>query len=238
MKKISILLFAGLISLASCTNTLDKKVNVATFKEDLAEIKKSANYDSTDYETLAFAVGMTTLLGKNEKIDQTYRQALDELKAERVKKEQEALRVKMEYEKALAAWQKNFDVVNNAVSVKVLKKGFEQDRYGFEKKLWFAYSITNNSGKDIDGIKGGVLFYDKFGDRLAANGLTYEKPLKNGQTINYTLYYDYNQFIDRDVKLKNSDLDKLKIEWEPGVILFNDGTSLQVEDKPEEPTAI
>ena len=38
---------------------------------------------------------------------------------------------------------------------------------------------------------------------------------------------DYNQFRDEDVRLRNKDIEDLKIVWTPEKILFEDGTSLE-----------
>ena len=35
---------------------------------------------------------------------------------------------------------------------------------------------------------------------------------------------DYNQFIDEDVKLKNTELENLKYKWEIYTIIYEDGS--------------
>ena len=50
----------------------------------------------------------------------------------------------------------------------------------------------------------------------------------------FSTAYSYNEFMDRDTKLRFTDFDRMKFIWEPEVILFADGTELIVPEMPDQ----
>ena len=56
---------------------------------------------------------------------------------------------------------------------------------------------------------------------------TYDQPIRAGATANWNATTDYNQFMDDDVRLKNKELNDLKIVWKPIKVIFQDGSTLE-----------
>ena len=84
--------------------------------------------------------------------------------------------------------------------------------------------IVNTGSKDISAFRGFLVLTDSFGDRIAQLGIKHESPLKVGGSTGWSGSKRYNEFIEEDVKLRNADLAKVKVEWRPVTILFADGT--------------
>jgi hypothetical protein len=113
-----------------------------------------------------------------------------------------------------------------AVTVTVVEKGFKSE--AFQDVITFNVMYQNKSGKDIRGFKGSILFSDLFEVEITPFMISEDEPLASGATKRQAWTLKYNQFIDNHVKLRNTALDSLKIEWRPQVILFADGTSVEV----------
>jgi len=114
-----------------------------------------------------------------------------------------------------------------ALTVTEFEKGFEHIDYQDYNTMKFSYE--NRSGKDIRGFKGTIIYKDLFGDVITGLRLKEDRTIKAGQTVQVSKQVDYNQFMDKDKKLREASLDNMKVTWEPDVILFTDGTSLSAE---------
>lgn len=112
--------------------------------------------------------------------------------------------------------------LNKKVSMSVEKKGFATQSY--QSANTFTFKFTNNTDKDIEGVQGTINFMDLFGNSIKQVKLTYDDGLKAGESKLYSATVDYNQFMDEDIKLKNTDLAKLKYEWDTDMIIYTDGT--------------
>lgn len=222
-----------ILLLMSCQSTIDKPMNTETFMEDMVKIKSNTDYDSSDYATLTMALGLGKAFGKEMKKGNTYREALDEIKAARLEVEAERKKQEIAYAKALKEWEDQTELLSKTVHVTVLRKEFQQDKYGIRKVLGYEYEIENTSGKQIKGVKGSVRILDTFGDELTFNGVKYEEPLKSGEKKVFALWYDYSDYDSGSAKIKESSLDKLTIKWEPEMIVFNDGKILEAPEKPK-----
>ena len=113
-----------------------------------------------------------------------------------------------------------------AVTVTVVEKGFKSEE--FQDYVTINVMYQNKSGKDIRGFKGSILFSDLFEVQITPFTISEDEPLAAGATKRQEWTLKYNQFIDNHVKLRNTSLDSLRIEWKPQVILFADGTSVEV----------
>lgn len=94
----------------------------------------------------------------------------------------------------------------------------------FQDSNNFTFQFTNNSNKDIEGIKGVITLQDLFGDQIKRVNLSYDEGVVIGESKLYRASLDYNQFMDDDIKLRNTDLAKMKYEWEVTTIIYSDGT--------------
>lgn len=110
------------------------------------------------------------------------------------------------------------------VDMEIVKKDFTQDAYGFQKQITMDFKFTNNTGKAVKGVEGAVTYYDIFDHQIKSMNLTYDEGIPVGGSKVYHAGTDYNQFIDSDTKLKDTDLKSLKYKWVLKTIVYDDGT--------------
>lgn len=124
-------------------------------------------------------------------------------------------------EEAMAA------AMRQAVKVTLTSKEFEASDWQAGRagdRITAEAMIQNTGSKDISAFRGFLVLTDSFGDRIAQLGIKHEATIKAGQSAGWSGSKRFNQFIDEDVKLRNADLAKVKVEWRPTTILFTDGT--------------
>jgi hypothetical protein len=95
----------------------------------------------------------------------------------------------------------------------------------FFDQISFSLELTNKTDKDIEGVRGHITFMDIFGSHIRDSSLSYDQGIKSGETVVYQVGVEYNQFISSHVKLRQTDLDKLKYQWEVDTIIYTDGTT-------------
>lgn len=145
------------------------------------------------------------------------------------REEQEARRAEEQRraEEAAAQREAELERLRGLVSVNVVEKGFREIDYS--DYITLEVVIANNSEQDVEGVKGRLVFNDIFGDEIMSVGIKEDQPVAAAEqrVERYTL--DYNQFMDDHKKLRNTDLDRMEVDWEPMTILFSDGTRVDVE---------
>ena len=152
------------------------------------------------------------------------------LKVEEAKRlaEQEALKAKAE-----AARAEKVRALNDAMTVALTKmyllpSNFEARRFG--DVFVFNVALQNNTGKRVVGTKGVFRFADQFGDLIMALNVKIDSNVPPGGVASWEGSKDFNQFMDADRKLANTEFAKLKVSWVPAIYLFEDGTSLNAEE--------
>jgi hypothetical protein len=115
-----------------------------------------------------------------------------------------------------------------ALTVTVVEKGFQSADH--QDSITFTVVYENKSGKDIGRFRGSILFSDLFDVDITPFTISEDEPLTAGATKRQRWTMKYDQSIDSHVKLRNSSLDSLKIEWRPQAILFVDGAAIEVRD--------
>ncbi|NTW15333.1 MAG: DUF2939 domain-containing protein [Candidatus Moranbacteria bacterium] len=154
----------------------------------------------------------------------------DAVDAKKVAEEQEqraAEQAKAEAE----AERKKFDVLRAVISLDVTEKTFiPSDIYRgtYQDFIGMSLKITNHSDKAVRGFQGKLKFMDMFDNEISTNPIKYEQAIKADESVNYSVTKDYNQFIDEDNQLKNTELSSLKYEWMPDTIIYEDGTKERV----------
>lgn len=118
--------------------------------------------------------------------------------------------------------EKPVNELNNKVGFTVAEKKFIEG--DFSDANTFTFQFVNNTDKDIEGVKGLISFNDLFGDQIKRVNISYDEGIKAGETKLYRASLDYNQFMDEDIKLRQTELDKLKYEWEVQTIIYTDGS--------------
>jgi hypothetical protein len=95
----------------------------------------------------------------------------------------------------------------------------------FNDRVTFVIAIKNNSPKNIAGVKGVIVFQDMFGSPIKRMNLSLDESIPaRGEKIFDRYYMDVNQFESEDQKLAGTDLQKMKVIFEPEMIVFADGS--------------
>ena len=114
-------------------------------------------------------------------------------------------------------------------SVTVTLTSKEVVKHNYSNYLKMNLDFENNTDKQIDDVKGQLVFKDIFDDVIKKISISMDETIPAEKTIVYNGSMDINQFIDSDVKLSTIDADKMKFNFEPEMIIFEDGTILELE---------
>ena len=148
----------------------------------------------------------------------------EELAAVKRKEEEakaEALRQKVDAERRAA--QEQFA---KTVSVVLAGKRNHEGEYG-KKFVALHVAYENKTDKDIQGVKGVLHINDIFGDKILNVRWSYDRGVPaHKRTVETNSGLDLNRFNDSHMKLWNTDLDKIKSNFEVQTIIFKDGTRL------------
>lgn len=238
MKKI---LIAGVFSLflVGCSNP--KSAQIPTDSEKWEEIKPQIEkLNEEDKKLLAqylMRKGMGAAFGgEGVEPGTTIGDALKEQQKwldDKDAKEKAQAELKAKVEAENASLKKQMESVLTAAIVS--KSGYA--RYQYIDKITnieFQLAFENKSNKDIAGFKGLITFKDMFGDTIKKLNLSYDDGVVANSTATYDASIDYNEFIDEDTKLLNTDLDKIKFEFMPSVIMFKDGSKIELKQLSSE----
>ena len=83
--------------------------------------------------------------------------------------------------------------------------------------------FKNNTDENISGAKGVIVLKDMFDEVIKSINLSNDDSIPANQTATLSGTIDYNQFMDEDVKLRSTNIDKLQFEWVPDVYIFENG---------------
>jgi len=111
---------------------------------------------------------------------------------------------------------------NDKVNLIIEKKGiFEGD---FSDQITMNFKFINNTGKNIKGVDGIITFYDIFDNEIKKLNISYDKGITIDTPKTWEAGFDYNQFMDEDIKLRNTELENLKYKWKINTVVFDDGS--------------
>ncbi len=158
--------------------------------------------------------GITVKQAIQEQRDFLEKQKQEEAKAEELKKKVEAER---------KAKQEEFARLLSAVLVR--KKNVDGE-YG-QMFVTVEIAFENKTDKDMQGVKGVLKIADIFGDTISNVHFSYDKGVSAGKTSTYNGQIEINKFRDSDMKLWNTDSDKLKTAFEIATIIYKDGTKVE-----------
>lgn len=108
------------------------------------------------------------------------------------------------------------------VDLEITKKGFFNG--DFQDQIQMDLKFTNKTDKNIKGVQGTITFYDIFDKEIKTLNISYDKGIPAGQSKVYNSGMRFNQFIDADQKLKDTELKDLKYKWEVKTIVYEDGS--------------
>lgn len=217
IKKITFLLLTAM--LISCSNPLDKKYSEATLEQDAKELKESKKVSEEDYQLMAGWILKAKLTGESLE-GKTYNEIITSAKNYQL--EQENLKKEAELAEAEKAKK-----MTDAVTVTITGKEFYSADW--DSSNVFKFAIKNKSSKTIDAIKFNFEVYNKLGDKIGDGyemSLTSDKIAPNEVYTNGA-YYDYNEFIDDNVVIKNSNYEDLKFVVKVEKIVYTDQSVLE-----------
>ena len=93
------------------------------------------------------------------------------------------------------------------ISIKLTKKDFYDGEWDYQDRFIFGFEYTNNTEKDIRAFIGSVIFNDLFGKPLQSISLEYTKELKAGETVYDEDMWEYNPYMNSNVRLKDIPLE-------------------------------
>ena len=232
-----------LLALSACSNPHDYQVPTDSdqWKQDekfKASIKKLPDEEKKLLTAYLLRAGMAEAFGgtppeitigdaiQNQK-DFIEKKALEAEaeKEEKTKQAALAAAVEQEHQKALADARAALTVA--VVSMEFVPSDAHAGRY--EDGFAITMALQNNTEKYMAGVKGAVVFADMFGDNIKSVNLSLDETIAAGSTLRWSGSLGYNQFKDDDKKLRNTELAKMKISWEPEVYLFSDGSRMEIE---------
>jgi hypothetical protein len=164
-----------------------------------------------------------TMVGK------TVGQIIDEERQFEARAKQEENRQEHLAAEAKAQEEARAAELRKAIGLTVYDKSFkasDPDNGQYEDKLVIKCAYENTSGKDIRAFKGKIRFTDLFGSQIYESSLTVSDPIKAGKKATWTGYINYNQFLNQEVQLRNTQLKDMRVVWLPSSIIFADGTVL------------
>ncbi|WP_429023793.1 hypothetical protein [Aeromonas allosaccharophila] len=124
--------------------------------------------------------------------------------------------------------------MNGALTTSLLKFAYvpaNTDAQQYSDFFEVQIAFKNNTQDKIIGVRGVVVFKDVFGDTIKSINLSNDGDIQAGATVIYNGTMDYNQFMDDDKKLRNTDKSKLIFEWIPDTYLFDGGKRLEMPKK-------
>ncbi|MBU4351355.1 hypothetical protein L6250_00955 [Candidatus Parcubacteria bacterium] len=113
------------------------------------------------------------------------------------------------------------------VSIEITNKGFHEADFmsgDYQDQITMDLKFTNETDKEIRGVEGVLTFYDIFDNKISATKVSYDKGIPANSSKVWKSGTDYNQFMNEDVKLKNTELKGLKYKWEVLTIIYADGS--------------
>lgn len=97
----------------------------------------------------------------------------------------------------------------------------------FQDFMSLELSVKNTADKELTGIKGRIIYLDKFGDQIISLDISDDQiDLPAGQTFTATYDWEYNEFINEHNRFINGDLNDMTYKFQADTILFADGTTL------------
>jgi hypothetical protein len=125
--------------------------------------------------------------------------------------------------------QSRSDPLLKALSLTVTAKGFipsDPSSGRYEDLLTLKCSYQNTSDRDIRAFTGAVIFQDLFGKEILRASITISNPIKAGQQATWDGTLKYNQFTEAHQRFRGTELQDLKVVWQPASIIFADGTRI------------
>jgi hypothetical protein len=230
MRHLRALLLVVPLAVSACSSPDEKKLT----KENVEAISKTKALTGEEVQLLqgyVIRTGMASAFsgGNVESAfdsSKSIRQAINEQRQWIHDDSVRTAREKAEAEAAARRHEQELARLRALVTVVPVRKGFTDGTY--DDYVTFQMVAKNNGEKSVVGFKGYVRVTDLFDDVISRLQVKEDESLAPGPERVFRTAYSYNQFMDRDTKLRYTEFEKMKFVWEPEVILFADGTQLAV----------
>jgi|SRR5690554_635670 len=225
MKKL-ILILSTTAFMFSCSSPLDKKVVIGEFADVMEQLKVNhPEYSEADFERAGEDVNKSLfgsmMSGESLKVETTYRELLDNAKA----KNEELARAKAAKEAEREKLRKEFEiaVTNGEYFHDSGKYSLSINNYRYVIKL------NNHSNKAVTAFQGRIVFRNEKGDELLSSYIDEAFKFPAGETAEAT---ETTSISSRDnlTELEALPFDKITAMWEPSLLIFEDGSRMEVED--------
>jgi len=236
MRRRIVLALGVLAGLAACASPADKKLT----KDNVAAVYKTKALTGEEFMLLQgyiLRIGVVGVLqGKNATtiLDSslTIRQAIAAQRKTQVEDSVKTATQENARKEAIKRYDDETAKLRAIVVVTPMRKSFEE--YEYQGHMRFQMEAVNSGTQAIVGFKGHMQVSDLFGDLISNLEIKEDTRMEPGARRVFNTSYSYNQFMDRDTKLRFTDFEKMKFEWKPEVILLADGTSIKVPEPPSE----
>ncbi|NLA67957.1 MAG: hypothetical protein GX856_06895 [Gammaproteobacteria bacterium] len=138
--------------------------------------------------------------------------------------EEEALKRKLEQERATALKELNRAVTVTLLSKDELPSNYRAGRYSEYQQ--FRVGAQNNTDKVVVGVSGEIKFVDIFDKEVGSVMFGISERVEPGKTVVWTGGRDYNQFIDSHRAVWNLEEGKYTTKFVPEMVVFEDGSKL------------
>lgn len=234
MKRVAAILVAAIV-LNGCSKPTDAVIptDMSKWDKELApELKKLPDADREHVAAYLMRAKMGEVFGaKGIPPGTTVGQALEAQKkwiAEQAEKraQEEALKRKLEQERASAIKQLNDAVTVTLLAKRELPKNYDAGRYSEYQE--FRIGVQNNTTKTVVGVAGEIKFIDVFDKEVGAVSFRISENIEPGKSFTWSGGRDYNQFLDTHRAVWNLEEGKYTTTFDPEMVVFKDGTKLTV----------
>lgn len=221
------------LSLLGCTSPKDQVIpsDMSTWDKELApHIKKLPESDREKLAGYLMRAKMGEVFGGGGiPTGTTIGQAIEAQTAwqnEQAAKqaEEEALKKKLEQERAAKTKLLNDAVTVTLISKRELPSDYRANRYSEYQE--FKIGVENKSQKVISGVSGQIIFIDVFDKEVGAVNFGMSERIEPGKSTVWTGGRDYNQFLDEHRSVWNLEEGKYKTKFIPEMVVFEDGTKI------------
>ena len=232
-KKLLVAAFVTIFALAGCSDPHDALIpsDVENWEQDLApELKKLSDEERQKAAAYLMRAKMGEAFGGTGiPPGTTVGQAIDaqrlwEEQQAAKRAEEEALKLKIERERASALEALNEAVTVSLIAKREIPRNFRARRYSDYQE--FQIGVRNDTDKTIIGVAGQITFIDVFEKEVGAVGFRISEEIEAGNSVTWTGGRDYNEFIDEHRSVWNLEEGKYSTRFEPEMIVFKDGTKL------------
>lgn len=213
-----------LLFIAGCT-PLNKRYNQSTYNQDINDIKEYGASKS-DVALLRFYIEDKNFRKTGIPASATYQDLLSRAKTTLMNWQLNEIKIKEKLALKKAQANAKIDSMKNIIAVSLISK--DNNVNDVTETLNIKFNLHNNTSKDIRAFRGTIIFKNVFGDILKRYLLECNILIAAHQSISYTAQVKYDPFIENDVKLLDINIEDLKFDFEPKLILFDNGNKMQL----------